>query len=366
MQRDFQHSTAPRVKDFGPRGSVSFVEEGSSSGALPTQDYSSFDALVRTGNKAPASRAYHPPYYIAATEIKLESQLDLVVGVDLVSSVQTAFQDSQALAAHNLWNLWMGEELRDVLPHLIVNAAFTQMCLLKGGTKSPLFYMQVLISIQNQTKESSLFKNFARLIEDGFHNLAKWSDTADPLISERIVNLAAYYISQVADDFRVESRDVRLYERLEEANPQILHKVFQELVRMSFLKKIREATEPRYHKYLGELAGSDDSQLTLVHAETPDFALIKDKLASRETPAQLKYFLLDGGDEGQLQASGDILKEVFLECILERTRKSLEHLKRAVEAFHTELFSHMYYGKSILVVGVVLRAYRERNPVRGL
>ena len=46
----------------------------------------------------------------------------------------------------------MNEELRDVLPHLIVNAAFTQMCRLgKGGInegKSALFYIQVLISIQ--------------------------------------------------------------------------------------------------------------------------------------------------------------------------------------------------------------------------
>jgi hypothetical protein len=41
----------------------------------------------------------------------------------------------------------MGEELRDVLPHLIVNSAFTGMCVLPKGIKSPLFYMQVLISI---------------------------------------------------------------------------------------------------------------------------------------------------------------------------------------------------------------------------
>jgi len=79
-----------------------------------------------------------------------------------------------------------------------------------------------------------------------------------------------------------------------------LHQVFQELVRMSFLKKIREATDPRYHKYLPEQStqGTDDFPLTLVHAESPDFAMIKDRLASRETPAQLKSFLLEGGDEG--------------------------------------------------------------------
>lgn len=65
-----------------------------------------------------------------ATEIKLDSHFDHLLGIELVSSVITAFQDSQSLAAHNLWNLFMGEELRDVLPQLIVNAAFTQMCTL--------------------------------------------------------------------------------------------------------------------------------------------------------------------------------------------------------------------------------------------
>ena len=116
--------------------------------------------------------SYFSPYYVAAPEIRLDSQYELAVGLDLVSAVLIAFQDSQPLAAHNLWNLYMNEELRDVLPHLIVNSAFTQMCKLGHQGKSALFYIQVLISIQQQTRESSLFKNFSKLIEGGFIYLA--------------------------------------------------------------------------------------------------------------------------------------------------------------------------------------------------
>ncbi len=96
------------------------------------------------------SSTYHTPFYVPATEIRLDSQFDLAIGLDLVSSVLTAFQDSQPLAAHNLWNLYMSEELRDVLPHLIVNSAFTRLCELHTTKAkcSPLFFIQVLISIQ--------------------------------------------------------------------------------------------------------------------------------------------------------------------------------------------------------------------------
>lgn len=53
--------------------------------------------------------------------------------------------------------------------------------------------------------------------------MAKLGAEADQVVRERMVNMAAYYISQVADDFKVEARDVRLYQRLEEADSSILH-----------------------------------------------------------------------------------------------------------------------------------------------
>jgi hypothetical protein len=106
----------------------------------------------------------------------LDSQTALFdhgIALDLILSVLTAFCDSQALAAHNLWNLYMGEELRDALPALIVNGSFTKIWQVgKSDVRSPLFYLQVLLSIKNQTLDSSLFKSFGRLIEDALVNLA--------------------------------------------------------------------------------------------------------------------------------------------------------------------------------------------------
>ncbi len=52
----------------------------------------------------------------------------------------------------------------------------------------------------------------------------------------------------------------------------------------------------------------------------------------------MREFLFDGSSD--LQSSGtQLLIEIFTECVLARTRKSLEHMKRFVELLHAEVFS---------------------------
>lgn len=53
--------------------------------------------------------------------------------------------------------------------------------------------------------------------------------------------------------------------------------------------------------------------------------------------AQLKNFLLN-----ELESSGERLKEIFFECLLSRARKSIEHLKRSLEFFWTDLLKDFF------------------------
>ena len=183
-----------QVKDF--KGvNVSFVEYQQPNKAI-------FDA-------SRANSTYHfSPFYLLATPLKhLDSSQTLfehAVALDLILSVTTAFSDSQALAAHNLWNLYMGEELRDALPALIVNAGFTCMWQVSHSERSPLFYLQVLLAIKQQTSESSLFKSFGRLIEEAFVILAQQAGDLDPYVRERLRDMISYYVSQLPD-FRGDS-----------------------------------------------------------------------------------------------------------------------------------------------------------------
>lgn len=136
----------------------------------------------------------------------------------------------------------MGEELRDVLPQLIINAAFIKICQLPKAEKSPLFFVQAILSISQQCRESSLFKNFPRLIIDAFAYFASKSNELDIVIRDRIQKMIAYYVSQ-QQDLKADS----LYQRLDETT---LIPLFDQLVTLSFFKRVRDNTDERYHKYL--------------------------------------------------------------------------------------------------------------------
>jgi len=108
------------LKDFGGHCSVSFVEY------VPPNFQTSFEAYTKNQT---INEHYYSAFYVPVIDFKQDlSKLELAVALDLVSSVLAAFSTSQSLAAHNLWNLFMGENLRDFLPDLIISAAFTQMC----------------------------------------------------------------------------------------------------------------------------------------------------------------------------------------------------------------------------------------------
>lgn len=126
------------------------------------------------------------------------------------------------------------------------------------------------------------------------------------------------------------------------ASVEFIGSIYQQLIRMSFFKRVKENTDEKFHHYLPDSEHSQND-LVFVHLpqekssenDNPDAALIMDRLNSKETPANIRELLMNKSD---LQASGQQLKEIFLECVFSRTRKSLEHLKRFVEVFYTEVF----------------------------
>jgi hypothetical protein len=62
--------------------------------------------------------------------------------------------------------------------------------------------------------------------------------------------------------------------------------------------------------------------------------------------------------------------EVFSECMLTRTKKSMEHLKRFIEIFYVEIIEPWFVSgpqaaeNQVTLVKTVARAWRERNPFR--
>ena len=88
--------------------------------------------------------------------------------------------------------------------------------LFRSRERSPLFYLQVLLTIKQQTIESSLFKSFGKLIEDAFVSLAAHSADLDAQVRSHVRDLISYYVSQLPD-FRGDS----LYEKLTDNNNKV-------------------------------------------------------------------------------------------------------------------------------------------------
>lgn len=110
---------------------------------------------------------------------------------------------------------------------------------------------------------------------------------------------------------------------------------------MSYFKKVQSTLDQKYHKYLPE----DSSMHNLIlewaqdSCDNPDAKLIMDRLNSKETPPNMKIFL---DNASQFESSGVQLKKIFIECILSKSRKSLEHFKRYLEVYYTDVFKPLF------------------------
>jgi hypothetical protein len=111
---------------------------------------------------------------------------------------------------------------------------------------------------------------------------------------------------------------------------------------MSFFKRVKENTDERFHRYFPESLESVD-QLHFNYLDQPTAVLITDKLQSKEPPHVVRQFLMESSE---VQASGQELKAIFLECVFSRARKSLEHVKKSVEVFYNQIFEPWFINAS--------------------
>ena len=123
----------------------------------------------------------------------------------------------------------------------------------------------------------------------------------------------------------------------------VIRKLLITLTRMSFIKKLKESLDDKFHEFLPE-----ESQLNepnLVHIgeakDNPDALMILDKITSKEPATAIREALV-GDSVGQ---PTDLMKEIFVECILSRARKSLEHLKRFVEIYFRDILQPFFLGE---------------------
>ena len=124
--------------------------------------------------------------------------------------------------------------------------------------------------------------------------------------------------------------------KLTEAQELYMKQVFAQLCRLCFPKKVWDQLDPKFHSYMqqseqgGATSGSAQTQdQHMSTADEPELQLITDALLAKESSERLLEVIQNGS--------------VFIHAILNRTKKSLEHLKTSVERYK-KVFDELFQG----------------------
>ena len=106
-----------------------------------------------------------------------------------------------------------------------------------------------------------------------------------------------------------------------------LKQVFAQLCRLCFPKKVWEQLDPKFHCYLPSPDATN--QAPVDSADDPELQIITDALLAKEPIEKLLEVIQNG--------------PVFVQAVLNRTKKSLEHLKTSVERY-LAVFEALFQG----------------------
>lgn len=125
-----------------------------------------------------------------------------------------------------------------------------------------------------------------------------------------------------------------------------MKKLFVPLIRMSYARKLQQQIDEKFHKYIPEDAKQwHDPELKYCKEDGghPDALALMEKLNNKESPQLIKEFL----ETEEVKAKGAVVKEIVIEAIMVRTKKSLEHLKRFIEIYYTEVVQPLLLGEEL-------------------
>ena len=109
-----------------------------------------------------------------------------------------------------------------------------------------------------------------------------------------------------------------------------LKAVFAQLCKLCFAKKVWEQLDPKFHCYLPSNSDANTMQVdSSANADEPDLQLITDAILAKQTSQQLLEVIQNGA--------------IFVQAILNRTKKSLEHLKTSIERYK-QVFEELLSG----------------------
>lgn len=224
----------------------------------------------------------------------------------------------------------------------------------KPFTRQTVFYTILVSSIVEQSKSIEPLKKLKVQMEDAFtKHLFQNVQAYDEQNQRRVCQFLAVLLSQTAgkDLGQTEPLLLKLTEgKLQEPQVNFLKQVFAQLCRLCFPKKVWEQLDPKFHCYLPSPDATNLAALEAATADDPELQIITDALLAREPTEKLLEVIQNG--------------PVFVQAVLGRTKKSLEHLKTSVERY-TPVFEALFQGiegqKEIIQQVITVFGHSDRD-----
>jgi hypothetical protein len=173
-------------------------------------------------------------------------------------------------------------------------------------------------------------------------------------VKRRILDFVSFYISQ--HDFKV---DELLAKFEDNASEEAMTELFKPLVRMSYARKLQQQVDERFHRYIPQpeeakaLQEPQNLRYCKEAEESDEAKIVIEKLNNKEPAQSLKETL------ETFQLTPDQKCELLTECMLLRTKKSLEHLKRFIEIYYRDVIEPLYASDSAqkVLINTIIRIW---------
>jgi len=200
-------------------------------------------------------RRYRSPFILNGLITGISDKYQAVLATDIALALIHTFHDSHELAAQNLLNMFMADEIKEFLPQVVLTALFSLVIHSEKPFHEPVMYYTILTnSLIEQSKLIESLKKFKGQLEDQlarflFQNVAHFRTTTQ----RRICSYFALLLSQTAGRDLGQTEPMLIKITGNEMSPDqenFLRAIFAQLCKLCFAKKVWEQLDPKFHSYL--------------------------------------------------------------------------------------------------------------------
>ncbi len=188
------------------------------------------------------------------------------------------------MAAQNLINFYLSDEIADQIPDILLQSIFSLLLTHEKPFKDlpPIFYAILLNNVVNLSQESEKLKKLKQQVEEKFSRLVFNNyEKFNFLQQERIVIFLGSYISQSSGSTLGRSEQFLLEltkTKISDSQKTALNQIFAVLCRFISVRKAKEDLDQQFHCYLNQ-----ENEHAGANLDEPEADIIQNALQGKDS-----------------------------------------------------------------------------------